>query len=212
MPRYAVIFSETLASHGIPKEASVVHYLRTAGMDLAQQYQQCLDANGIRGSVDQLTESFFAQVAGQDFPLFPDVPQVLPRLSAYEKFVITGTAQDLIDTRCARTGIAQHFAGIYGHSAELPTKRSAIEYLAATRQNFSAETVFVTDSIGDIALAHELRIRSIARIGTHTKEELGKENPRFLMANFIALEKFLGYLAREPTSPGAGSSHQPRST
>jgi len=212
MPRYAAIFAQTLSPQGIPEEASALYYLRTAGTDLAEQYHGCLADNGVRGKIDELTEQFFAQVSAQEFPLFPDVPQVLPRLSAYEKFVITGTAQDTISTRCARAAIALYFSGIYGHQAELPTKRSAIEYLASTRPNFSAQTVYVTDGIADIRLAHALGIRCIARIGTHTAKELGKEDPRFLMANFIALEKFLGFLAREATSPAADSSHLPRST
>jgi phosphoglycolate phosphatase-like HAD superfamily hydrolase len=54
------------------------------------------------------------------------------------------------------------------------------------------DTIFITDSTGDIVEAREVGYKSIGiRTGVHSKEELLELNPEIVVDSFEELEKYI---------------------
>jgi phosphoglycolate phosphatase len=101
--------------------------------------------------------------------------------SAYILVIVSSTHSSVIHKFLKKENIDECFAEIYGHENHW----SKIVKIKSILDKYNIEpedTVFVTDTLGDIKEAHECGVKSIAVTwGYHDKERLNKGNPLIII-------------------------------
>lgn len=119
-----------------------------------------------------------------DAPLTEGIADVIQELSKeYANVIISSTISHLIDRYLTQNGLRQHFAEIMGNDVA----HSKVEKFKLAFQNHNTaatHSLFVTDTLGDILEANEVKLPAIGvSWGFQTRETLEKGNPRFIIAN-----------------------------
>lgn len=111
-------------------------------------------------------------------PVFPGVRAVLPQLAVdYRLFVVSSSWSSTITKVLDRCGLAHCFSGIYGMENERSKVKKIHTILAAVGKH-PRESLFITDTLGDVREARTAGVDAIAVTwGFHDRERVLQGEP-----------------------------------
>jgi len=120
----------------------------------------------------------------------------LKRLAlAHSLYVISSNSEKAIKNVLEKSEILNLFSGIMGvetHPSKIEKFKMLMQENGVTIEN----TVFVTDTLGDVKEAHKVKIRTIAEtFGFHDRNRLELGNPFKIVDSWDEIEKAISELA-----------------
>lgn len=129
------------------------------------------------------------------------VRQTLERLAKkYSLYIVSSSREHVIRAYLEANHISRLFSGVL--AGELNRRKmEKFEYLFETCHITPGETVFVTDTLGDILEANEVGLRTIAvDFGYHSAETLRRGRPYAIISHFSEIEWIVSRMKVEKTS------------
>ncbi len=142
-------------------------------------------------------QTFFAEYGKRLNPshIAAALPTVTRLSKQYQQFIISSGAETNIHAVLREAGITNCFAAIYGYD----THTSKVAKFKLLKERFGIdyeETVFITDTLGDIKEGNELGIKVIAEtFGVHPRERLEQGAPYAICDTWDEIEAEISKLA-----------------
>lgn len=110
--------------------------------------------------------------------VFPGMREVLPQLAVdYRLFVVSSSLSSTITKVLEKCGLAECFSGIYGMENER-SKVKKIHAILAAAAKHPRESLFITDTLGDVREARHAGVDAIAVTwGFHDKARVREGEP-----------------------------------
>lgn len=184
MSEYAAQFAAVLTDrYGLSAETCQHAYLATAGMPLAQQFHQVLNAANIASPnvLPELEAAFWERVSEFRPRLFPDVRDALElfRSVPYKMFVISGCPTGVVEARLRQAKIASYFDLALGSDRGPTAMSKGPSHINLIRHSvqmsdldFRLNTILVGDTTFDMELATRVRVLAVGRTGTEGANSL----------------------------------------
>lgn len=132
---------------------------------------------------DKLTipvEDFFSEYSRKitNIPPFQGIPEIIEELARDNSlFIITQTPSNIVEEYLAHYKINQYFTSILGAELHKP-KAERLALLLEEYGEEPAETLFITDTVGDVNEAKRVEVPTIAVTwGQHDRETLERSKP-----------------------------------
>lgn len=117
------------------------------------------------------------------------VPSLERLANSYKLFIISSNEEYGIKAVLEKANIARHFDAIYGYN----THKSKITKFEMLRDQFGIdfdETVFITDTLGDIKEGNKVGVKVIAEtFGFHSRERLAQGSPYKIVDSWKEIEQ-----------------------
>ncbi len=118
----------------------------------------------------------------QKLSLVPGIAEVIRQAAQHATlYIISSTDSEVISRYLTRYGLREYFAAILGYQASLSKVVKIHQVLGQTGIS-TQETLFITDTLGDILEAREAGVESAAVVwGYHGEEVLRSGQPKYLV-------------------------------
>ncbi len=142
----------------------------------------------------------------------PEVQNSLRELARErELFIVSSGGESVIREYLERNGVLEIFRTVLGREFHA-SKVDKFKYIFQHYGFGSRESVFVTDTLGDILEANVVGLETIAvDFGFHSREKLQEGNPYSIVSDFKDIITVVeSYESREQTERWDRSDHSPR--
>lgn len=166
MPSYTRTFSGVLYDkYGISKEESSRYFLRSAGIELSQQFEQVLYFNSKDiNDKNFLIDEFWNRQKNEMPGIFPDAIPAMGYLSADSRItymtMASGTKQDVLEDRLHKLGLEKYIKSPIGNSVS-DNKWSYVARLAEASRAQKYKIAFVGDAENDMIMTSKLGVPGI---------------------------------------------------
>lgn len=155
MGSYAEKFSQVLfEKDNIPREESVTYYMKSAGIDISDQFKYMLSTKGKDDEnivKDRVT--YFLELLENEVPLlFDDFVPALKSIQDYPMVMASGTRQEVLDKRIEKYNLKDYIGAWVGRSENYNKKK----YLSDLSKRPNFKLIFVGDGLKDMELVGEL--------------------------------------------------------
>ena len=164
-------------------------------------HQETLDA--FKGNVFQNKEikkvpqeEYFNSVAPhyKELVVTEDTRNFLQTNSDRNMFIISSGDETILNEYVSRNNISHFFKQVMGYNTN-PLKTEKFKILMQTHGATRENTIFITDTLGDILEANEVGIRTIGvEFGLHDREVLSEGNPQAICSTWDQVQDVLNHI------------------